>query len=55
MTVPWMPSIPVDAGTVLMQEDNTDEDMSNFRACSLCSIVEKEGRSCATLHNRQRL
>jgi hypothetical protein len=29
--------------------------MSNFRACSLCSIVEKEGRSCATLHNRQRL
>jgi len=55
VTVPWMPSIPVDAGTVLMQEDNTDEDMSNFRACSLCSIVEKEGRSCATLHNRQRL
>jgi hypothetical protein len=50
-----MPSIPVDAGTVLMQEDNTDEDMSNFRACSLCSIVEKEGRSRATLHNRQRL
>ena len=24
-----------------MQANNTDEDMSNFRACSLCSIVEK--------------
>jgi len=28
-----LPSILVDAGTVLMQADNTDEDMSNFRAC----------------------
>jgi len=54
VTVPWI-SIPVDAGSALMHADNTDEDVSNFRACSLCSIVEKEGRSCATLHNRQRL
>ena len=50
-----LPSISVDAGTVLLHAGDTDEDMSNFRACSLCSIVEKEGRSCATLHNRQRL
>jgi hypothetical protein len=27
-----------------MHADNTDEDISNFRACSLCSIVEKEGQ-----------
>jgi hypothetical protein len=31
-----------------MHADNTDEDISNFRACSLFSIVEKEGRFCAT-------
>jgi hypothetical protein len=36
VTAPGLPSIPVDAGTVLMQ-------------------AEKERRSCATLHNSQRL
>src|ERR1700733_12636086 len=36
-----LPSISVDAGTVLLHAGDTDEDMSNFRACSLWSIVEK--------------
>jgi hypothetical protein len=53
VTAHGLPSIPVDA--VLMHADDTDEDIKIFRACSLCSIVEKERRSCATRQNRQRL